>query len=114
MAKFRRWHFRMHFREWKLLYFYSNFTESPTDDKPAPVHIKAWRQAGTKPLSEPVKTYFTNLCPPMSLMRVLTHWGRVTHICVGNLAIIGSDNGLSPGRRRAIIRTNAGVLLIGP
>ena len=26
----------------------------------------------------------------------LTHWGRVTHICVGNLTIIGSDNGLSP------------------
>ena len=34
---------------------------------------------------------------------VLTHWGRVTHICVGNLTIIGSDNGLSPGRRQAII-----------
>ena len=44
----------------------------------------------------------------------LTHWGRVTHICVGNLAIIGSDNGLSPGRRQAIIRSNAGILLIGP
>ena len=26
----------------------------------------------------------------------LTHWGRVTHICGGNLTIIGSDNGLSP------------------
>ena len=45
---------------------------------------------------------------------VLTHWGRVTHICVGNLTIIGSDNGLSPGRRQAIIWTNAGILLIGP
>ena len=45
---------------------------------------------------------------------ILTHWGRVTHICVGNLTIIGSDNGLSPGRRQAIIRTNAGILLIGP
>ena len=29
----------------------------------------------------------------------LTHWGRVTHICVSKLTIIGSDNGLSPGRR---------------
>ena len=28
-----------------------------------------------------------------------------------NLAI-GSDNGFSPGRRQAIIRTNAGILLI--
>ena len=26
----------------------------------------------------------------------LTHWGRATHICVGNLTIIGSDNGLAP------------------
>ena len=43
----------------------------------------------------------------------LTHWGRVTQICVGKLIIIGSDNGLSPGRRQAIIWTNAGILLIG-
>ena len=45
---------------------------------------------------------------------VLTHWGRVTHICVGNLTIIGWDNGLSPGWRQAIISTNAEILLIGP
>ena len=44
----------------------------------------------------------------------LTHWGWVTHICVNNLTNIGSDNGLSPGRRQAIIWTNAGILLIGP
>ena len=44
----------------------------------------------------------------------LTHWGRVTHICVAELTIIVSDNGLSPGRRQAIIWTNAGMLLIGP
>ena len=44
----------------------------------------------------------------------LTHWGRVTHICVSKLTIIGSDNGLSPGRRQAIIWTKAGLLLIGP
>ena len=44
----------------------------------------------------------------------LTHWGRVTHICVDKLTIIGSDKGLSPGRRQAIIWTNAGILLIGP
>ena len=35
-------------------------------------------------------------------------------ICVSNLTIIGSDNGLSPDRRQAIICTNAGILLIGP
>ena len=38
----------------------------------------------------------------------------MTHICVGNLTIIGPDNGLSPGRHQAIIWTNAGILLIGP
>ena len=33
----------------------------------------------------------------------------MTHICV-----VGSDNGLSPVRRQAIIWTNARILLIGP
>ena len=42
----------------------------------------------------------------------LTHRGRVTHICIGKLTIIGSDNGLSPGRRQVIIWTNTGILLI--
>ena len=45
---------------------------------------------------------------------LLTHWGRVTQICVSILTIIGSDNGLSPGRRQAIKWTNAGILSIGP
>ena len=38
----------------------------------------------------------------------------MTHKCVNDLTSIGSDNGLSPGRRQAIIRTNAGILLIRP
>ena len=42
---------------------------------------------------------------------VLTHWGWMTHICVYKLTIIGSDNGLSPGRRQPIIWTNVGILL---
>ena len=45
---------------------------------------------------------------------MLTHWGRVTHICVNKLTIIGSDNGLAPGRHQTIIWTNDGILLIGP
>ena len=44
----------------------------------------------------------------------LTHWGRATHICGGKLTTIGSDNGLSPGRRQAIIWINPAILLIGP
>ena len=47
-------------------------------------------------------------------LNVLTHWGRVTHICVAYLTIIASDNGLSPSQRQAIIWTNAGILLIRP
>ena len=53
---------------------------------------------GTKPLPE----------------TMLTHWGRVTHICISKLIIIGSNNGLSPCRRQDIIGTNAGIVLIGP
>ena len=45
---------------------------------------------------------------------LLTHWGRVTHIYVSKLIIIGSYNSLSPDRRQAIIWTSAGILLIGP
>ena len=38
----------------------------------------------------------------------------MTHIRVSNQTTIGSDNGSSPGRRQAIIWTNAGISLIGP
>ena len=44
----------------------------------------------------------------------LTHWGQVTHISVSKLTCIGSNNGMSPGRRQAIIWTNAGISLIRP
>ena len=47
-------------------------------------------------------------------IEVLTHWGWVMHICVNSLSNNGSGNGLSPGQRRAIIWTSAGILLIGP
>ena len=46
----------------------------------------------------------------------LTHWCRLVHTCACKLRLIaiGSENGLSPGSRQAIIWTNAGILLIGP
>ena len=59
------------------------------------------------------KTPTTDIWDMECLLWVLTHWGRVTHICVGTLTITGSDNGLSPGRRQAVIWTNAEILLIG-
>ena len=60
--------------------------------------------------------YFALLLHPSLLHDVwhLTHWGWVKHICVTKLTINGSDNGLSRGRRPAIIWTNARILLIGP
>ena len=33
-------------------------------------------------------------------------------ICISEITIIGSDNSLSPGRRQAIIWTNAGMFSI--
>ena len=50
----------------------------------------------------------------MCIRKISTHWARVTQICVSKLKIIGSDNGLAPGRRQAIIWTNAGISLIRP
>ena len=36
------------------------------------------------------------------------------YVCISKLTTIGSDNGLLPGQRQAIIWTNTGILLIGP
>ena len=44
----------------------------------------------------------------------LAQWCRVMHICVSKIISIGSDNGMSPGRRQAIIWTNDWILSIGP
>ena len=58
--------------------------------------------------------YSCRIIPTSLRANVLTHWGRVTHICIGKLTITGSDNGLSPRRCQAIIWTNADILLIWP
>ena len=57
-------------------------------------------------------TWFRSEWAGMWCKCTLTHWGRVAHMCVSKRTIIGSDNGLSPGRHQAIIWTNAGILLI--
>ena len=36
-------------------------------------------------------------------LNVLTHWGQAMHNWVNKLTIIGSCNGLLPGRHQAII-----------
>ena len=50
--------------------------------------------------------------PTLQWLQRLPHLGWVRDICVSKLTNIGSDNGLSPGRRQAIIWTNAGILLV--
>ena len=82
---------------WQPLFYTLKFiAKGPTKNNPAVVQIMAGRQPGDKPLSQPMMAYFTDAY-------VLTQWGRVTHICFINKAIIGSDNGLSPNWRQAII-----------
>ena len=53
------------------------------------------------------------LCTGLGIV-MLTHWGRAMYICISKMIIIGSDNGLLPGRRQAIIWTNAGIFFIWP
>ena len=68
---------------------------------------------GTRTSADMVSTQFAQIIL-WAVWKGLTHWGRVTHICVGYLTIIGLDNGLAPDRRQAITWTNVGILLIGP
>ena len=65
-------------------------------------------------LSHQAVGYVFQPCDDNLVWVYLTHWGRVTHICIRKLYNHGSDNGLSPGWHQAIIWTNAGILLIGP
>ena len=74
---------------------------------------KAICQLRKWPLTNDILSDTWRIChTPFQLVKL--NWGRGTHICVSKLTIVGSDNGLSPGRRQAIIWTNAGILLIGP
>ena len=100
-------------KEYMCKYYYWKYIEMIPKDH---VRWKAKIESGNGLVS-----HYLNQCWPRSMMHMvllivgeLTHWGRVTHICVGSLTTIVSDNGLSPGRRQAIIWTNPGILLIGP
>ena len=59
-----RCYFQVHFFEWKLVHFHTNFTEVhfkvPVDNKSALVQEMAWYQTGDKTLSEPVIAQFTD------------------------------------------------------
>ena len=71
------------------------------------------------PLYRITRTIRDNVCWSVPYLTVnphaslnYSHWGRVTHICVRKLTIVGPDNDLSPDRCQAIIWTNAWILLI--
>ena len=49
--------------------------------------------------------------PNMTWQLIEAEWRIYASV---TLTTIGSNNGLSPGRRQAIIRTNAGMLLMEP
>ena len=58
---------------------------------------KCWQNCSS--LNEQTRWNITFVeCSRTFLVSWLTQWGRLTHICVGKLTIIGSDSGLSPGR----------------
>ena len=82
--------------------------------------VPATKGASKRPVSSPVTVlapqptcYTTQMYVCLHISpAALTHWCRVSHICVSKLTIIGLDNGLSPGRHQAIICTNAGIVLV--
>ena len=102
--------------------------QGPINNIPTLVQIMACRRLGDKPFSEPMMaSLMTHICVtrpqwvngPQVAWRdcrqwvvLLTHWGWVTHICVGKLTTIGSDNGLSPGHCQAITWTNVVIYYI--
>ena len=78
------------------------------------VHIPPVYPVYRRPISQPLHLQYKHSTHYVTNKGLLTHWGWETHICVGKLTIIASDNGLAPSRCQAIIWTNAGILLIRP
>ena len=91
--------------------FHANEVNTMSADALAPV---VTRSSAAMLLTAQVMPHMSSLRRDFKPSTILTHWGRVTQICISDLTIIGSDNGLSPDRRQAITWTNAGILLIGP
>ena len=85
--------------------------KGPINNIPSLVQIMAWRRQATSHYLNQWWFVYRRIYASLGLTE-LTHWDWVMHVCISNLTIIGSDNGLSPGRRQAIIWTNAGILLI--
>ena len=91
------------------LYIYPSYKNRFITDIVTPVK---WSSVGTNFIIGSEKSSIPLIW--LSYYSLLTHWGRVMHTYVNKLAIIGSDNGWSPGRRGAIILTRDGILSIWP
>ena len=83
---------------------------------PHTYRVAARNQAIPRKQSDAGKALISLLlvCPYSHSHKMLCQHLASPCICVGKLTIIGSDNGLLPGRRQAIIWTNDGILLIPP
>ena len=90
-----------------LYYGHDNLSKGP-----ALGDILSLERSSSHPCSHPDYQNLINQKFEELYINGLTRWGRVTHICVGKLIILGSNNGLSPGWRQAIIWTNAWISLI--
>ena len=108
--KKKKWYLKL----WSAVMFYEQMAKT---SKWSRIHFNI-----NKPSLQPWKSPWSRGCLIFTIGLIILvggyhavyPWGRMTHICVSNLIIIASDNGLSPGRRQAIIWTNAGISLIGP
>ena len=67
------------------------------------IHQQKWKALKSQATFITEIAYYDEGCHPgkifIFLCKILTHWGRVMHICVSKLTIIGSDKGLSPGQQ---------------
>ena len=97
--------------KWKYNWYICLLNKIPKCDETLVGRI-SWKFFCGHPVKVTAAQFKIDCLSIKSMLDPLTHWGRVTHICVSKLTIIGSDNGLSPGRGQAIIWTNAGILLI--
>ena len=121
MADILQWHFHIHvemeFVEFQQFVSVVNQLHCLHIDKLSEVvQLMAWGQTrGKYYLNQSMNhDHQTSVYDNDHWHNELTHWDRMPHICVSKQIIIGSDNGLSPGRRLAIIWHNAAILLIGP
>ena len=86
-------------------------SKSSIDNNWALVQVMARCQTGNKSLAEQMMTIINDASLGHN---ELTHWGWVTHTCIRKFTIIGSNDGLPPGRRQSIIWINPGIFLIRP